>query len=62
MSGSPLLGLKNRSWEKPAARLAPQIAERVAPVKTEPAGAATPELRFATSLASRVVGYVASVP
>jgi DICT domain-containing protein len=41
--------------------LAPQIARRVPRSHTEPADAATPELRFATSLANRVVGYLSSV-
>jgi DICT domain-containing protein len=42
-------------------RLAPSLAERMPPAVAEPAPAATAELRFATSLAHRMVGYLTTI-
>jgi DICT domain-containing protein len=39
-------------------RLAPSVARRLPPSHAEPAPAASPELRFATALAHRMVGYL----
>jgi DICT domain-containing protein len=40
--------------------LAPEVARRIPAAALEPVPAASPELRFATSLANRVVGYLAA--
>ncbi len=43
-------------------RLAPPVADRIPAAALDPAPEARPELRFASSLADRVVGYLATDP